>query len=140
MKSSDSMEMTSRRALPTPTTSRSAVTNGAPYAASPMHEASQQVDESEYRLPRTVLPRHYELTMEPDLDAASFTGEVAIAVEVTEAVTDVVLNAKELDIDEAWLVVAGQRVECTVALDAERERMTLAPATALDPGDANVHV
>src|SRR4051794_3131550 len=140
MKASDSMEMTSTRALPTPTTSRSAVTNGAPYAASPMHEASQQVDESAYRLPRTVLPRRYELTMEPDLDAATFAGEEAVAVEVTEPVTEIVLNAKELDIDEAWLVVAGARIECTVALDAERERMTLTPATPLEAGDANVHV
>jgi puromycin-sensitive aminopeptidase len=105
-----------------------------------MHDASQHVDQSAYRLPRTVLPRRYELTMEPDLDAATFVGEEAVAVEVNERVTEVVFNAKELEIDEAWVVVAGQRVECAVSLDAERERMTLTPETPLDPGDANVHV
>ena len=105
-----------------------------------MPDASQQVEESAYRLPRTVLPRRYELTMEPDLDAATFVGEEAVAVEVNERVTEVVLNAKELEIDEAWLVVAGQRIECTISLDAERERMTLTPSTPIEPGDANVHV
>ena len=105
-----------------------------------MHDASQQVDESAYRLPRTVVPRRYELTIEPDLDAATFVGEEAIAVEVAEATGEVVLNAKELEIDEAWLVVAGERIDCAVALDAERERMTLTPTRPLEPGDANVHV
>ena len=33
-----------------------------------------------YRLPRTVLPTHYALTLEPDLDAATFSGEVDIVV------------------------------------------------------------
>jgi puromycin-sensitive aminopeptidase len=105
-----------------------------------VHEATDAVlDESAYRLPRTVLPRRYELRMEPDLDAASFSGEVAVAVEVVEPVSEIVLNAKELDIDEAWLTVAGERVDCGVALDAERERLTLTPARSIEPGDANVH-
>src|SRR5688572_30111447 len=140
MKSSDSMEMTSTRAFPTPTTSRSAVTNRAPYAHPPMHDASQALEESAYRLPRTVLPRRYELTMEPDLDAAAFVGEEAVAVEIVEPVTEIVVNAKELDIDEAWVVAAGERIDCTFTLDAERERMTITPSRSLDPGDANVHV
>ena len=105
-----------------------------------MHEASQQLDESAFRLPRTVLPRRYELTIEPDLASATFTGEEAVAVEVVEPVTEIVLNSKELEIDEAWLTVDGQRVECTVDLDAEREHMTLTTATTVEPGDANVHV
>ena len=104
-----------------------------------MHDASQQVEESAYRLPRTVLPRHYELTMEPDLDAAAFAGEESVAVEIVETVTEIVLNAKELEIDEVWVVAAGERIDCTFTLDAERERMTITPSRPLEPGDANVH-
>jgi puromycin-sensitive aminopeptidase len=96
--------------------------------------------ESTYRLPRTVLPRRYELTIEPDLDEATFVGEEAVAVEIVEPVTDIVLNAKEFEIDEAWLTVDGARVDCTVSLDAERERMTLTADREIAPGDANVHV
>jgi puromycin-sensitive aminopeptidase len=105
-----------------------------------MHEASQQVDESAYRLPRTVLPRRYELTIEPDLDAARFTGEEAVAVEVVEATDEIVVNVKELDVAEAWVVVAGERIDCTFALDAERERMTVSAARQVPVGDANLHV
>jgi len=35
-----------------------------------------------YRLPRTVLPTRYELTLEPDLPTARFSGRVVIMVEV----------------------------------------------------------
>src|SRR4051794_32490299 len=146
MKSSDSMEITSTSALPTPTTSRSAVTRDRGYKREYphpfVHDATQAPTKSDddFRLPRTVLPRRYELRMEPDLDAATFTGEEAVAVEVVEPVTEIVLNAKELEIDEAWLTVAGARVDCTVALDTERERMTLTASRTIDAGDANVHV
>jgi len=77
-----------------------------------VHDASQTTthNEDDYRLPRTVLPRRYELRMEPDLEAATFAGEVAIAVEVVTPTAAVVLNAKELEIEEAWLTVAGARV------------------------------
>jgi puromycin-sensitive aminopeptidase len=103
-------------------------------------DAADATDESAYRLPRTVLPRRYELTIEPDLDAATFVGEEAVAVEVVEPVAEIVLNAKELEIDEAWLTVAGSRVDCTASIDADRERLVLTPARTVDAGDANVHV
>ena len=35
-----------------------------------------------HRLPRTVLPRRYDLRLAPDLEAATFAGTVAIEVEV----------------------------------------------------------
>ena len=41
---------------------------------------------SPYRLLRTVLPSRYDLTLEPDLDNATFSGSVAITVNVTEPV------------------------------------------------------
>ena len=31
-----------------------------------------------HRLPRTVLPRHYQLVLEPDLEAATFAGRQAV--------------------------------------------------------------
>ena len=104
-----------------------------------MSDASPALEESDYRLPRHVLPRRYELTIEPDLGAATFAGDVAIAVEVREPTTEIVLNAKELDIDEAWVTVANRRTDCTVTLDAERERATLTLARAIEAGDAEVH-
>jgi len=97
------------------------------------------MEASDHRLPRTVVPRHYELVIEPDLDAATFTGEETVAVEITEPVGSIVLNVKELDVHEAWVTVAGERVDADVTLDAERERATFALSREVPAGDATVH-
>jgi puromycin-sensitive aminopeptidase len=91
---------------------------------------------SEHRLPRTVLPRRYDLRIEPDLETSTFTGAVEAAVEVREPVREIVLNANELTIGSAS--VAGTDVEWS--LDAERERLTLVLAHELPAGDSVVRV
>jgi puromycin-sensitive aminopeptidase len=94
-----------------------------------------------YRLPRTVVPSRYELTIEPDLEAATFTGEQRIAVEVTEPVDEVVLNADELEIDEAWLEPAGGggRRDAVIALESATERVRLSLDRALETGAWVLH-
>lgn len=78
-----------------------------------------------YRLPRNVLPSRYELTLEPDLDAARFSGEVRIDVEVREPLRELVLNALELEVDQAWLERNGTRIEARPECDAQTERCTM---------------
>jgi puromycin-sensitive aminopeptidase len=97
-----------------------------------------------YRLPRGVVPQRYELTLEPDLAAARFGGSVAVEVEVTEPTDTVVLNAAELDIDEAWVEVGGGRadgrIEATASVDDTTERATLALDSTLPAGSATVQL
>ena len=67
------------------------------------HPASVSLSEvshlqNPHRLPRTVLPRRYELSLTPDLGAAAFTGTVTIACECVEATNEIAVNAKELQI------------------------------------------
>ncbi len=54
--------------------------------------------EARYRLPRTVTPSRYELMLAPDLAAGSFEGSEDVTVTVTEPVTEIVLNAVDLEI------------------------------------------
>jgi puromycin-sensitive aminopeptidase len=106
-----------------------------------MHDASAATGEAAYRLPRTALPRRYDLRIEPDLGAATFVGREDVAVEITEPVRAIVLNAAELAIDEAWLVAAdGTRREVVASLDAAGERLTLALDDELAPGAWTVHL
>jgi puromycin-sensitive aminopeptidase len=56
-----------------------------------------------YRLSRTVTPSHYDLVLTPDLAAATFTGVVAITLDVAEAVSEITLNALDLEIYSAIL-------------------------------------
>src|SRR5699024_8468579 len=55
------------------------------------------------RLPTTVMPRHYDLHLSPDLASDRFRGSASITVEVLEPVEQFVLHALDLDITEATL-------------------------------------
>jgi puromycin-sensitive aminopeptidase len=94
-----------------------------------------------HRLPRTVLPRRYDLRIEPNLDAATFTGSEDVVVEIVEPVTEIVLNVHELTIDAAWLLdAAGERIDVATSVDVEAQRLTLTPDRTLAAGDHTVHL
>ncbi|MGH9111549.1 MAG: M1 family metallopeptidase [Acidimicrobiales bacterium] len=97
-------------------------------------------DTNPHRLPRTVVPRRYDLTLEPDLGAATFSGHESIAVEVVTETADVVLNSVEIAIDEATAEVEGERLVASVALDEEAGRATLTFDRPLPAGDATLHL
>ena len=99
------------------------------------HEPSTD-SEATYRLPRSVTPTRYDLTLQPSLDTATFDGHEAIAVTVHEPVTEIVLNAKELEVLDGSLEAAdGSAVDLEkVVLDPGSERVTLGLAEIASPG------
>lgn len=84
-----------------------------------------------FRLPRTVLPSRYEVSLTPDLDAASFTGTVLISAVATEAVPEIVVNAIELEI--ASVTVNG--IAASFTLHEESERLIISSDIAKGPCD-----
>jgi puromycin-sensitive aminopeptidase len=94
-----------------------------------------------YRLPRTIVPERYDLTLTPDLGNASFAGEARITIVVTEAVTEVVLNAVELDILTAELIDrAGGRLTAVVTYDEPEERANLSLDGTAHPGPWELNI
>ncbi len=93
--------------------------------------------EADHRLPRTAVPRHYDLTLEPDLDAASFAGHVVIDLTLTQNLDTLVFNAAELEITSAELTDAtsGRGIAGSVRLDEEREQATLTLDSTATPGE-----
>ena len=93
-----------------------------------------------YRLPTTVVPRAYDLTLTPDLDTATFSGTSAVDVEVTETVERLVLHALDLDIDEAWLERDGERLDVSeTTFDESLEQVTFTLAAPATPGAWTLH-
>ncbi|HNJ97453.1 MAG TPA: M1 family metallopeptidase, partial [Ilumatobacteraceae bacterium] len=74
-----------------------------------------------YRLPRSVVPHRYTLALEPDLATASFTGHVIIDANVNEPISQIVLNAIELDVHE--VKVGGE--PASFSLDEGTERLLI---------------
>jgi puromycin-sensitive aminopeptidase len=91
-----------------------------------------------YRLPRTVVPSRYDLRLEPDLAAATFTGQVHITVRVEQPVEEIVLNAAELRIDEASLETAAGRLPAAVTLEESTERCRLKFARPVPPSEGRL--
>ena len=99
-------------------------------------------DEQRYRLPRSVIPSRYGLVLEPDLVAGSFVGTEDIAVAVLEPVTEIVMNAVDLEIVGGSLTSGdGERVEISeVRLDTDTERAHLVLGVEAHPGNWTLHI
>ncbi|MCB0998888.1 MAG: M1 family metallopeptidase [Acidimicrobiales bacterium] len=90
--------------------------------------------ENPFRLGREVLPERYDLVLQPDLSAASFTGSVTIECSVVDPVGEIVLNAVELDIH----AVRVDGLPAEFRLDATTERLVI--ERALSTGRAVLHL
>ena len=83
-----------------------------------------------YRLPRTAVPSRYDIRLEPDLTTLTFRGQQTVALEVTESISELVLNAIELAIDSASLENdRGETIRATATMEEATERCRLALAS-----------
>ena len=98
-----------------------------------------------HRLGTDVRPVRYDLMLEPDLRAATFAGEVTIALLVSAPTDTITCNALELDILAAS-VTSGPLAEPSpiavigVELDEATERVTFRLERVLPPGEAHLHI
>jgi aminopeptidase N len=92
------------------------------------------------RLPQTVLPDHYQITLAPDLKAAKFSGEETIEVRLLAATAIVTLNSAEIEFQEADITAGGKTQKADVSLDPKLEQATLTVADALPAGPATIHI
>ncbi|MEM8924320.1 MAG: M1 family metallopeptidase [Actinomycetota bacterium] len=94
-----------------------------------------------YRLPQSVRPEHYALTLDLDLDGNRFEGSVSISAVVSAETDVVVLNADDLAIASAAITVeGGEATPCRVELDTAEERLLLHPPDPLAPGPITVDI
>ena len=89
-----------------------------------------------HRLPTDVIPVHYQIALDLDLDAERFTGTVSITAEATKGVDEVVLNVDGLTINSVALrwKPSDTGTSCDYELDTELERLMLRPSSPLEPG------
>mgnify|MGYP001811657744 CR=1 FL=1 len=82
--------------------------------------------EADHRLPRSVIPSHYDLRIEPDFTTFGFVGRFVVTAVAVERVAEIVLNAIEIDLDRVEVVAAdGTSQQAALDYDPGRERVTL---------------
>lgn len=84
-------------------------------------------------LPANVVPRHYDLTLEPNFDKLTFDGTVVIDVDVVDESTSIAVNTLELDIHSAKVSSGGQTVRCAAS---PRPRSVVVHAERVPADDA----
>ncbi len=88
-----------------------------------------------YRLPHGVVPSRYEIRIEPDLAAGTFTGTETITLAVQEPVSEIVLNAADLALRAIVLEDGrGARLHGSVTLDEAAEQARLTFPGTVHPG------
>jgi len=80
------------------------------------------------------------LELRPDLDEHTFTGTVAIDVEVATATDRITCNAAELVVLDAAVIVDGERTALSASLDEAAERLVLLAPSPLAPGRARLEL
>jgi puromycin-sensitive aminopeptidase len=98
-----------------------------------------------YRLPTSVTPHAYRLVLTPDLEKATFSGDVEIDVTIERPTDSITLNAAELELTFAELndgdPDSGYALSpTTIDLDPDEERAVLEFAEPLAPGPATLHL
>ena len=76
------------------------------------------------RLPQTVLPEHYQLTLTPNLKDATFTGSEKIDVVLGQPSDSITLNAADIKFQSVTTTIDGKQLTATVAQDATKQQAT----------------
>jgi aminopeptidase N/puromycin-sensitive aminopeptidase len=74
------------------------------------------------RLPQSVHPEHYQLTLTPDLKNATFTGSEKIDVLLDQPSDSITLNAAEITFQSVATKVNGKELKAEVTEDAAKEQ------------------
>src|SRR5690349_4302024 len=92
------------------------------------------------RLPNTVVPSHYKLSIDPNIDQRKFSGEEAIEVYLKSPAKEIELNSLDLDISQAEIKSGGKSQEAEVVYDKPDEMVKLQLPTEMPAGSAQIHL
>ncbi len=81
-------------------------------------------------------PLRYEISVTPNVDAATFTGDVVITIENSAPLTNVTMNALDLTVQRASIDNATAQAE----VNAEAQTLTLTPRRPLAAGRHTIRI
>src|SRR5712692_8103676 len=92
------------------------------------------------RLPTTVIPNHYAITIATDLANETFHGEETIDVDVKEPVSSITMHAIGFTFRDVSVTSSGTTTPANVGENAASEMITLALPQPIAAGPATIHI
>lgn len=94
------------------------------------------------RLPKNVVPLHYDLKIRADLEKCIFDGDVEITVDVIKDTFEIVLNSKSLRIENGFLVIdSSNKQTCSnISVDENKEWLFLKFAQPIPIGTSRIRI
>jgi len=92
------------------------------------------------RLPNTVSPEHYTLSLTPDLKAATFSGSESIDITIAEPTNSITLNSAEIAFQSVAVSAGGKQLKATISLERDKEQATFTFPNKLPAGQATLAI
>ena len=92
------------------------------------------------RLPDNAAPDGYRITLAPNFQKDNFTGDETIQIRVLKPTANLVLNALDIEFQEATISAGGRTQTAKVSVDSVKQMATLSLAKPLAAGPATVHI
>ncbi|CAJ2501512.1 Uu.00g043650.m01.CDS01 [Anthostomella pinea] len=104
--------------------------------------ASPDPNKGRELLPTNVIPRHYDLTLEPDLEKFTFNGHVVIDFDVQEETKSISLHTLELDIHSAHIKSGDQVISSSssITYDESKQVSTIELKDAVPKGKTQLEI
>ncbi|KAB8302634.1 hypothetical protein EYC80_006002 [Monilinia laxa] len=83
------------------------------HAGEEVESAGIDITKGREILPANVIPRHYDLTLEPDFKKSTYEGTVIIDLDVAEDTTSISLNTLELEIHSTKITSGSEVISST---------------------------
>ncbi|KAF7877588.1 hypothetical protein EAF04_001263 [Stromatinia cepivora] len=83
------------------------------HAREEVESAGMDITKGREILPANVIPRHYDLTLEPDFKKCTYEGTVIIDLDVAEDTTSISLNTLELEIHSTKVTSGSETISST---------------------------
>jgi puromycin-sensitive aminopeptidase len=106
-----------------------------------MADKDTALEVSSIRLPETVVPEHYAITLRPDITNASFSGDEVIDVKVKAPVSEILINAAELTLSQVFVTDSfGTTLRGQVSMDEPNERAVIKFDGVVGKGKWKLHI
>ena len=87
------------------------------------------------KLPKDIVPRSYQIYLEPNIEALVTDGVESIEIEVLKPTKHIVLNAVDTEIAAAKIAIGDRKEELTPQFDSSQQTVSFESQNILEPGE-----